>query len=242
MTALLVSVKSVAEAELALAADIDLIDLKDPADGSLGAVSLKVAEAIVARLAGRRVLSATVGDLASADLRLAARVHAYADAGIDVIKVGCFDPDALVVLKSLHQERPSLRLAAVVFADQASFAWSPASLLATGVVAVVLDTCDKSAGRLTDLANVDELRQWTQGMQSVGLAVGLAGSLRISEALPLQSALQPELLGFRGALCQGGRSGALDPQALAQLRAAVPKLSQLTQTSFFHKEISNVLA
>ena len=42
MTALLASVRSVAEAELALAGGADVIDLKDPSQGALGALPLSL--------------------------------------------------------------------------------------------------------------------------------------------------------------------------------------------------------
>ncbi|MEX0712176.1 MAG: (5-formylfuran-3-yl)methyl phosphate synthase, partial [Pirellulales bacterium] len=50
MTKLLVSVRSLAEARLALAAGVDLIDLKEPARGSLGALDPAVARQIVRSL------------------------------------------------------------------------------------------------------------------------------------------------------------------------------------------------
>ena len=54
-----------------------------------------------------------------------------------------------------------------------------------------------------------------------GLFAGLAGSLALDD-VPVLLALAPDLLGFRTALTTGGRSGALDPAAVAALRAAIP--------------------
>jgi uncharacterized protein (UPF0264 family) len=55
------------------------------------------------------------------------------------------------------------------------------------------------------------------------LAIGFAGSLRADD-VPALLALGPDLLGFRGALCRGGRRGeALDPVRLAGIRATIPK-------------------
>jgi uncharacterized protein (UPF0264 family) len=53
-----------------------------------------------------------------------------------------------------------------------------------------------------------------------GLLTGLAGSLGLADIPPL-AALGPDYLGFRGALCSGGRESALDPAALAAVRAAL---------------------
>ena len=61
------------------------------------------------------------------------------------------------------------------------------------------------------------------GAKDHGLTVGLAGSLR-QEHVPALLALEPDLLGFRGALCQDGvRGGALDPAACRAVRALIPR-------------------
>ena len=81
MTQLLISVKNVEEARLALACGADVIDLKDPSVGALGALDLPTSFAIIAAVnnhvtnqisqqtsiqvstrAIRRVLSTTVGE------------------------------------------------------------------------------------------------------------------------------------------------------------------------------------
>ena len=59
---LLASVRSLAEARLALAGEVDVIDLKEPSAGALGAVPLDVARD-VAGLQPRPVVSATIGDV-----------------------------------------------------------------------------------------------------------------------------------------------------------------------------------
>src|SRR5262245_31158474 len=62
MTRLLVSVRSAAEAESALAGGCDLLDAKEPAAGPLGAVSPAVLANILA-VAGGHPVSAALGEL-----------------------------------------------------------------------------------------------------------------------------------------------------------------------------------
>lgn len=62
MTALLASVRSLAEADLVVAAGCDWLDLKEPRDGALGAVDLAVVRAVLARHAAQLPVSATIGD------------------------------------------------------------------------------------------------------------------------------------------------------------------------------------
>ena len=63
VTRFLASVRDEGEAALALAAGADIIDLKDPDNGALGAVAPPTMKACLTRIAGRAPVSATVGDL-----------------------------------------------------------------------------------------------------------------------------------------------------------------------------------
>jgi uncharacterized protein (UPF0264 family) len=53
-----------------------------------------------------------------------------------------------------------------------------------------------------------------------GMRAGLAGSLRAEHVSDLH-ALRPDIAGFRGALCNGTRTGELDPAKVRALRAAL---------------------
>src|SRR4051794_5815895 len=73
MTRLLVSVRNKQEAALALAAGVDLIDIKEPRAGALGAADVRTIEDIVDLVNGRAPLSAALGELTQ-PLRLPARL------------------------------------------------------------------------------------------------------------------------------------------------------------------------
>src|SRR5205809_437688 len=80
---LLVSVRSAAEAEAALEGGAHLIDVKEPRHGSLGRAADAVIGAVVARVAGRRPVSAALGELADA-----ADGSPWSGAGLDYAKWG----------------------------------------------------------------------------------------------------------------------------------------------------------
>ena len=63
MTLLLASVTGPAEAEIAVTHGADIVDLKDPTRGALGAVPADIVREAVGRVAGRRPTSAVCGDL-----------------------------------------------------------------------------------------------------------------------------------------------------------------------------------
>ena len=62
MTRMLASVADAAEAEIVLQLGADVIDLKDPRRGALGAVPLDAAREALAAVARRRETSAALGD------------------------------------------------------------------------------------------------------------------------------------------------------------------------------------
>ena len=87
---LLASVATLAEVDLALAAGADLIDLKDPEAGALGAWPRAQLTQAVERVAGRRPVSATVGDLPPDASAMAAAAKATGATGVDIVKLGFF--------------------------------------------------------------------------------------------------------------------------------------------------------
>ena len=117
MPALLASVATLDEAATALELGADILDLKRPAEGALGAWPLELVREAVARFGGRRPLSATIGDLPPvADLVVPA-AHAAAETGVDYVKIGLFaggDPAACIA--ALAPLAASHRLIAVLMA------------------------------------------------------------------------------------------------------------------------------
>ncbi|MGH6749891.1 MAG: (5-formylfuran-3-yl)methyl phosphate synthase, partial [Methyloceanibacter sp.] len=90
MTRFLASVRDVAEAETALAAGADIVDLKDPAKGALGALASDDIASCVAAIAGRAELSATVGDLEMDPATVLSAVRTTAATGVGYVKLGLF--------------------------------------------------------------------------------------------------------------------------------------------------------
>lgn len=202
MTQMLASVTSVQEALIALGAGVDIIDLKNPAEGALGALPLAVIREIVAAIDGRKVISATIGDLAM-EPELLMRSTAHTEiSGVDIIKLGFFGAanhrQCIKALQPLIAK--GLRVVAVLFADQnPDFGLLP-ELEKAGFCGVMLDTANKDGGSLLDHLLLDDLLAFVKLARSYRLQSGLAGSLRL-EHVPTLAALSPSYLGFRGAIC-----------------------------------------
>jgi len=219
---LLVSVSDVEEAELALAAGVDLIDLKDPRAGALGALSVGELRDILAAIAGRCATSATTGDMAPDAEVVCAAAARIAATGVDYVKVGLWPgPRRRDVIAQLGKgPGRQARLVGVLLADgDPDFALVPAMAHA-GFAGAMLDIARKGS-TLTQLMSADRLASFVALCRTEGLACGLAGSLRIADISPLVS-LKPDILGFRGSLCHGrDRTRALDPQSLDEAVAAM---------------------
>lgn len=223
MTRMLASVNGPTEADIALAAGADIIDLKDPTRGALGAVATDVIQATVQSVRGRRPVSAVAGDLPMRPDLVAATVRDIAATGVDYVKLGIFpDGDPAACIKELAAIAPHTKLIAVFFADAAPDLSLLPLLRQSGFAGAMIDTRGKSAGRLLDHFDVTRLRGFVVDCRALNMIAGLAGSLEPPD-IPRLLVLAPDLLGFRGALCgPGGRTAALDPERVRAVRDLIP--------------------
>ena len=230
MTKMLASVANLDEALLVADESVDLIDLKDPSRGALGAVTTEVALEVVHHLSGVYPLSATIGDVPLEETRqLNEAIINTAATGVDIVKVGAFgkltdEALAVIQMQAIKGARKTAsRCYAIVvvwFAEQWPVDFSKISALAAaGVKGIMLDTADKANGSLTEKVAVSKLQAFIDQARSYGLLSGLAGSLRVID-LPFLLPLQPDYLGFRGALCQGSwRTHQINPTSVRKIRS-----------------------
>lgn len=224
MTLFLASVRDTDEAELALAAGADVIDLKEPSRGALGALGPEAIAACMTAVAGGATISATVGDLPMQPALVRDAVRTTAAAGVDYVKLGLFpDGDAQSCLDLLAGETRRARLVLVLFADAMPEFHAVEAAARSGAHGVMLDTMRKGGATLLDHADHRKLAKFVEAARAAGLMVGLAGSLRATH-VPDLLRLEPDLLGFRGALCRDGKRGqSLDESACASIRALIPR-------------------
>ena len=222
MTGVLASVTSVAEAEIACAAGADIVDLKNPSAGALGALPDPTIRAIVAALGGRLPVSATIGDLPMDPQTVSAAVARIGDLGVDIVKVGLFaGGDPVAVLDALGAAASSgRRIVLVMFADQYPDLSVVDRARDLGLAGIMLDTADKQAGGLRHHQSDVRLAGFVWRAKAAHLLTGLAGSLAHAD-IPALLPLGADYLGFRGALCRAGRTTALDAALARAVCAAV---------------------
>lgn len=224
MTLMLASVTDVAEAEIAIVEGADIIDLKDPWQGPLGALPIAVIRDIVAATASRRPVSAVAGNLEMVPAVLHDAVAALAATGVDYVKIGFFPSNApTACIDALRPLASRVKLIAVLFADKVPDISLLPLFAATGFNGVMLDTAVKGEGRLIDHMDIAALKQFVDACRDLKLSAGLAGALEppdVARLLPLE----PSFLGFRGALClDRDRRARLDAEHVKLLRDLIPR-------------------
>ncbi len=218
MTAMLASVRSSWEARQIVSAGVDIVDLKEPSRGALGALSAKSVAEIVNTIGGRKPTSATIGDLVADPKTVCIAVRAMSETGVDYVKVGLFGGASdISTVQALGEEcARGTRVVIVLFADRNPNLKLLPLIAASGCSGVMLDTANKNSGSLRDCRTQAELADFLSRARTLGLLAGLAGSLRRDDVLPLLE-LDPDYLGFRGALCRGKERASLIDRGKVQV-------------------------
>jgi uncharacterized protein (UPF0264 family) len=232
---LLVSVVDAAEARAAAAAGADIVDVKNPAEGSLGAPSPAVIAAVRAAVDAGRPVSAAIGDMPNLPGTAALAALGAARRGAALGKVGLYgsstEADAVTLLRAVRDavaHVPGAVAVAAAYADARRVAHAPLApeLLprvarAAGVGICMLDTAVKDGRGLLDWQSPDALTALVTDAHAAGLQVALAGALR-AEDLPIIRATGADIAGVRSAACTDGvRSASLDPDRVRELLKGV---------------------
>ncbi|MBM3394441.1 MAG: hypothetical protein FJY37_07390 [Betaproteobacteria bacterium] len=243
MTRMLASVTNVAEAVMAMEVGVDLIDLKDPSKGALGALDPHIAADVVAAVGSFAHTSATIGDFPDMDpVAVREAVWRTAELRVDYVKIGFWgsarDLECASALRSLSRGQ---RLVAVLFADLPHAANLIDTLASAGFSGAMYDTANKLAAPLRLLKTETELALFVRRAQNLGMLCGLAGRLRINDVPPLLT-LRPDYLGFRGALCHAGaRTAGLHRPLLSAVRAAMDGRSESVDAAGIKTETASPL-
>ncbi|ACB97133.1 dihydroneopterin aldolase [Beijerinckia indica] len=118
---------------------------------------------------------------------------------------------------------PDARIFAVFLSEHG---WRPddlAGLVAENFAGAMLDSAEPNRAHLLKHDGIVALHEFVQACQAAGLSAGFAGALETPDIARLL-VLEPSFLSFRGALRrEHRRQGVLDPEALALVRALIPR-------------------
>ncbi len=230
---LLVSVVSATEARLALAGGADIIDVKDPREGALGAPSPRVLSEVLRAVDGAAPVSVALGDLPNLPHTAALAAHGAALSGAGFVKVGLRGvrelDDAVALMSAVADAvRPGTAAIAAAYADAEVLdppalapGWLPELVARTGVAGALVDTFDKHGAGLYGWLSEAELTDLIERTRQAGASFGVAGRLTRGQL----GRVAADIVGVRSAVCRGGdRAADLDAElvavAVAELRVA----------------------
>lgn len=213
MSQLLVSVNNLQEAKLVLSKNVDIIDLKSPENGALGALSIQEITEIVDCIKQQdksKLMTATIGDLPMQPDLLLQAAQKVAETGVDIVKIGFFGTsDEPIKIYSVCLEilqrltHAGHKLVAVLFAEHQYPHELIPMLKEAGFYGVMLDTAYKNGATLFDCLPDEQVSHFVCSARKLGLKTGLAGSLR-HEQMSFIKAFEADYIGLRGGICADG--------------------------------------
>ena len=224
---------NVEEARAALAGGADIIDVKNPKEGSLGANFPWAIRAVADVARGIAPVSATIGDLPFKPGTASLAALGAAVSGAEYVKAGLLgakDQAQAVemlegIVRAVKDYDPKKKVVASGYSDFLragclSPLLLPQAAASAGADLVMVDTAVKDGRPTFDFMSEAELEQFISRGHSEGLEVALAGSIGFAH-LDLLKRLQPEIIGVRGIVCGGDRSSSVRAELVAEVKKAL---------------------
>ena len=234
---LLVSVRNPQEALDALRGDAGILDIKEPSNGPLGMAELADLYLICETAQGvsRVAISAALGEVLDwqhAPIPVLPPHLQYAKLGVAGL---ARERHWRVLWQQLRTEFDVLRgkpldWVAVAYADAGAADSPPVRDVLEAAIeedcrAFLIDTFDKSSGRLVDLIPGNELRSLTAHAHAHQVAIAFAGRVCAGD-LPQLLPCQPDVIAVRGAACESGeRESSISTSAVAALVTEIARLA-----------------
>jgi len=229
----LISPKDEFEATEAVNGGADIIDVKNPSEGSLGANFPWVIRRIRSLVPDSTEVSATIGDFPHLPGSASLAALGAAVSGANYIKVGLkgskTQDDAIFLMERVTRAVKEYNTQAkVVLAGYADFrrasTLDPSLLPNVACSArcdvVMVDTFVKDGRGIFDFMDEAACKQFVEEGHARNLSVALAGSIKLPE-IPILKHAGADIVGIRGAACsQGDRlAGTIQAESVRALMA-----------------------
>ncbi len=228
---LLVSPINIEEAEAAMAGGADILDVKNPREGSLGANFPWVIRSVAEVAAGKLPVSATIGDFDYKPGTASLAALGAAFSGADYIKVGLLkikNQDQAgemlgPIVKSVKEFDDGKKLVAAAYSDYSrvgSIAPMDLPEVASdcGADVVMVDTAIKDGKTTFEFMSENEIGEFISAGHDRGMEVAIAGTIKFGD-LELLRRVGPDIIGVRGAVCGGDRSGQIKEELVRRMKA-----------------------
>ncbi|HIH78224.1 MAG TPA: (5-formylfuran-3-yl)methyl phosphate synthase [Halobacteria archaeon] len=230
---LLVSPRDVEEAKSAVEGGADIIDVKNPKEGSLGANFPWIIREIRRVVPKDIPLSATIGDFCFKPGTASLAALGAVTSGADYIKIGLYGittKDEAIdmvysVSRSIKEYDHDKKVVIAAYSDfERIGSISPLLLpeICTGydVDVVMVDTGIKDGRSTLEFMPIDTIKTFINKSHSNGFEVAIAGSLNAEDIERLTS-LDPDIIGVRGIVCGGDRNADIDKNLVKALKECV---------------------
>lgn len=229
---LLISPINTEEAQEAIEGGADIVDVKNPKEGSLGASFPWIIKGVREMTPKDMLVSATLGDVPYKPGTVSLAAMGALVSGADYIKVGLYGTknydEALEVMENVVRTvRENSSDAVVVASGYADAhrvgAISPMEIpkvaAESGADLAMVDTAVKDGKTLFDFMDMDTLEKFVNEIHDYGLKSALAGSVKKDQLKPLYD-IKCDVVGVRGAACVGGdrNTGKIHRSAVAELK------------------------
>ena len=204
---ILVSFKSLQEISINILDFVDIIDLKNPKKGSLGAWNISEINKAVKIFGKKKFLSATIGDVKERK-KIIENLFMFDQIGLDFIKFGVFinnEIEMIELLREISERNFKTQLVPVIFADNHNLLEITKNNLRKikelNFNFLLLDTFLKKKGNLMQECSFNFLSNFIKESRELDIAVGLAGKLKTKQ-IPQLFKLRAKIIGFRSAVCE----------------------------------------
>ena len=204
------------EAFEAIAGGADIIDVKNPKEGALGANFPWVIKRIREITPRKIQVSCALGDVPNLPGSISLAALGAASLGVDYIKVGLYgfqtSKEAVFLLQNVNRAakeyNPKIKVAAAGYADAERISSIDPMLIPeiaslAHVDLAMVDTGVKDGKSLFNFLSAKQLEKFVNSSHKLGLEAALAGSLR-KQDLPVVYGLGADVAGLRGAACTNG--------------------------------------
>lgn len=225
----LISPINTEEAVAASNGGADIVDVKNPKEGSLGANFPWMISQVKEAINSKQPISATIGDFNFKPGTASLAALGAAVAGAEYVKVGLYDvqteEQALEMLtnitKAVKDYDPSKKVVASGYSDYERInSISPMLLPAIGAEAgvdvVMVDTGIKDGRSTFEFMPEEVLTEFTSAIREHGLQSAIAGTLKF-EDMPMIKRIKPDIIGVRGMVCGGDRTSCIKAELVAKL-------------------------
>ncbi len=228
---LLISVVNEKEAKSAVDGGADIVDVKNPLEGALGANFPRVIRKVRQCTPPGLPVSVAIGDAPDKPGATALAALGAAVCGVQYVKVGLYGTKGVrpavfllkEVCRAVREHDSVIKIIAAAYADAHKIGALPAPALPSvaaeaGADGCMIDTAVKGEGMLFSHLDDDELREFVQSCHKEGLICALAGSLGEAD-IPRVSEIGPDIVGFRTAACLADRiKGVVEPRKVERLK------------------------